>query len=247
MRPVHVARQAIKRARAILRWLEKAGLSRARARRHELARYMRQLSRRRNAVVTVQLSRRLARKVRGSTRAAAFALAATRVPRQSRGWWKSWRQSVARAEERLGRLPRGGPDVRALSSCLFDSYHRACRWARKVRRHGRISSAHEWRKTVVLWREQLLLAPPLGPTALTGLRDHLHQLTHRLGQAVDCQLLLETLAGRRWPKIPDRAPRKLAALARHRQKHALKRARRLWKKIEADWHRAGRHTRSTAT
>jgi hypothetical protein len=243
---VHVARQAIKRARAILRWLEKAGLSRARARRRELARCMRQLSRRRDAVVTVQLARRLARKVRGSTRAAALALAVMPVPRQSQSWWKLWRQSVDRAAERLSRLPRRGPDARALSACLSHSYRRACRWARKVRRHDHVASAHEWRKTAVVWREQLLLAQPLGPTALTGLHDHLHQLTHRLGQAVDCQVLLVTLAGRRWLKIPDRASRKLATLARHRQKHALKRARRLWEKIETDWHRVGRHTRSTA-
>lgn len=243
---VHAARQAIKRIRAILRWLEKAGLSRARARRHEFARCMRQLSGRRDAVVTIQLARRLARKVRGSARAAALALAAMPVPRQSRDWWNNWRQSVARAGKRLGRLIRGGPDANALSACVPRSYRRASRWARKVRRHQFIASAHEWRKAAVLWREQLLLAQPLGPIVPTGLSDHLHQVTHRLGQSVDCQVLLDTLTEAHL-EIPNRARRKLAALTRRRQKRALKRALRIWGKIKTDWHQATRRARSIAS
>jgi hypothetical protein len=227
---VHLARQMLKRARAVLRLLEDAGVRGAKTRRRELAECARQLSPLRDAAVASRLAVQLADRLRSQPQAAALAQARAKVPTRSAKWWRGWRRTVAEAVHNLDRLSDATPAPGKLEQCFRRSVRRVRRQAGKARADD-MAAVHIWRKALVILREQVLVVRPLIGRANDRLYTQLCKLTHRLGDATDCRVLLASVEKRRWPASFGRAPEKLAALLRRRQKQAVKRARRPWQKV----------------
>jgi len=227
---VHAARQALKRARAVLRLLEDAGVRGAKARRRELAECARQLSPLRDAAVAARLAGKLAGKLKNQPQAIVLELAHVKAPARGAAWWRAWQNTVARAAQDLDRLNRATPSPGELEKCFARSVRRVHRRAKKALT-GDMAAVHIWRKALVILREQVLVARPLIGHANDRLHTRLCQLTHRLGDATDCRVVLAAMEKHRWPDSFGRAPEKLTAVLHRRQKQAVKRAQRPWRKV----------------
>jgi len=228
---VHEARRVLKRARAVLRLMEDAGAPEARPLRQKMTRTARKFSAMRDATVVAKIAGKMAEKLRGRERAMMSELAAEKTPRATATWWAARRGELARIDRDLARL-RPGLVSLDLEASLRRSLRRVRKQAKRARAGQTIEVAHEWRKRVIALHEQVrILRPLLGPEA-DELHARLKQLARRLGVATDYRVVLAAMKKWRSSDATGGAAAKLVALVGQKQKRALKRARKCWRKTK---------------
>lgn len=185
---VHAARVALKRARSTLRLLEKAGADWARMPRLRLAALARGLSAARESAVAAELATRLHRRTRHSRRELAARLLRSMSPARvvdPAGICAALRREAAMlACAPLPRIKR-----EALGSSLRRSLERVsgCHHEAATRPgHDRI---HEWRKRVIVLRDQTGLAAATWPAGAGRAHRMLVPLARELGFIGDIMLL----------------------------------------------------------
>ena len=228
---VHGVRQAFKRARAVLRLAEDAGAAPAKSLRREIARAARKFSSLRDATVAARTAEKLAGDLADGAQAAARELARKKARQPNAAWWSARRTEFARIRHKLKRLGKSELAPHELETSLRCSVKRVDRQAKRACRDHDRETAHEWRKQVIVLREQILVARTLLGAKTDELHDGLKKLAHRLGEATDCQVFIAAAEKHRWPDRFADAPSKLIAVAQKKQKRALKQARRCWKKV----------------
>lgn len=228
---VHGVRQAFKRARAVLRLAEDAGAAPAKSLRREIARDARKFSALRDATVAARTAEKLAGDLADDAQAAARELARKKARQPNAAWWSARRAEFARIRHRLKRLGKSELAPHELEASLRCSVKRVDRQAKRACGDHDRETAHEWRKKVVVLREQILVARTLLGAETDELHDGLKRLAHRLGEATDCRVFIAAVEKHRSPARFGDAPSKLIAVAQKKQKRALKRARKCWKKV----------------
>jgi CHAD domain-containing protein len=205
---VHAGRVAVKRARAVLRLAEAAGARWAPEARRRLAKQARTLAGLRDAEVMAETARRL-----GAV-----------VLRQPDGFsWPKWKAALA-AEVRR-RAGDRWPVMRRLQwkVALAESVRRMHEAQWEARHSAKPERLHEWRKTVIVLREQLnVLRPRLTPPECR-LAERLHLIARRLGSVQDLSLVIK--AQKRRAKNGNDG--RLLAKARRDRRRAIRLAKRL--------------------
>ena len=109
---------------------------------------------------------------------------------------------------------------------------------KRVRRHARkalasdeIETAHDWRKVVIILREQIMVLRPLLGSEASVLLEQLKELARRLGKATDFNLFAEAVRDRNLPSELAKTHSRLMALARSKRERAIKNARKRWPKV----------------
>ena len=236
---VHEARQALKRARAILRLAQKFEVKGAKTRRRRLSALGRELSAWRDEAVVAKTAGALIRFPDGETRAALAGLRARPKSglsqRTAMGrWWRGWQRRLETERRSLDRLAwseRAACDVRPALHRQAKRIKHCAKAARKSPRD--LPAAHEWRKATIVLREQVrVLRPVLGAAMADALYARLHRLSRRLGQAIDHHLVTEHIRGRTWPVNLRAGLRQLERAGKHERHRALKRAHQSWPKLK---------------
>lgn len=226
---VHRIRQAFKRARAILRLLEDAGVASARSLRNDVTAAARKFSGLRDAAVMAKMAARVAKKKTDDAGAVALELAAEEPGTPDAGWWSRRRREVTALRRRLARLDGGGLSPHEIERSLEIAAKRACRGGKKSQRGRDIESAHAWRKKIILLREQISVARPLLGDEAAELHARLKRLAKRLGRAIDWRVFLDAVA--RHPNEIGDGKKQLLKSGRKKQKRDLKKARKRWPKV----------------
>lgn len=220
---VHRARQGLKRARALLRLLEDAGVAEALTLRRQLAAKARELAPMRDAHVVARSARRFAKKL-GLTRARVLReVAAVKPARAEEAWWQEWSAEVGTIAQAVAALEVAACSVVTVIIAMRKSARRVRRRARDAKEQSTPEQVHDWRKAVVVLREQVGAAR--SETDETCQR--LHRLSNRLGKATDAAVLVTAVESR--TTTPADAP--IIQKIRQERADAAKRARRTWKKI----------------
>jgi hypothetical protein len=235
---VHEARRALKRARAILRLAERFDIRGAKTGRRQLSQLGRELSPLRDRAVMAKTAAALIRFPDAETCAA---LAGLRIRTKSdpaqraaaRRWWRAWRRKLEAERRRLSQLAWRELAEYELRHALHHQAKRIKRRARAARQAPRDPrAAHEWRKATIVLREQVrVLRPTLGTDTADALHARLHQLSHRLGKAIDHHLVAEHIGGRSWPVNLRGGLRQLERASKHEYRRALKQAHQSWPKL----------------
>ena len=174
---VHRARVALKRTRAVLRLIEACGVVWARDTRRRMARLAREFSRMRDAAVLGEARRKLG-------------LAAPLADADSGGSWPDW-QEEARAERQ--QLARRHWPVLQRADCrkaLAESAVRLRRREAAARTEAGARRLHDWRKSVIVLREQLNVLHGILSPRQQSYAGKLHPVARKLGAARDLTLLL---------------------------------------------------------
>jgi len=208
--PVHRARVALKRARSTLRLLEKAGAAWAIMPRYRLAELAGQMSAAREAAVAGGLADRLTRRLRGRERAVA-ALLATRRGRLAPSGAEQIRQELLAEAQGLAIAPAPAIPPAQLRGLLRQSLDRAARRYYAAAMKPTLESVHEWRKAVIVLRDQAALAAARWPLGAGMAQPPLARLARQLGRRGDLALLVRRLQRLRVPPALERARRTLIA------------------------------------
>lgn len=230
---VHRVRQALKRARAVLRLGTSLRVRHARQLRRRLATLARQLSPLRDATVVARQTSDWRAEVAAKCRAGLDELAAVRLDFASISW-RDWRRAVAAEMRRVGRLEWGSPTLLNLERALARSARRVRRRAHGARKSNHFAARHEWRKAVIVLREQVLVADPLLGRETTALHARLHDLAHELGRLTDLHVLAERSEEHDWPKALRGAHRRLRHFIRRKSRRAEARAWKCWTPLKAE-------------
>lgn len=227
-RDVHRARLALKRARAVLRLAEVCGVDAAAARRRQLARHARRLAAARDQTVVAELARQCAAEFRGDARRCALAVAASAGLEPKVIAWASWMRRLKEEGDRLGRQPWPAMNRGHLRRALAKSVRRARKT--HVARTGEASAEelHEWRKAVIMLREQLYVLRPLLSRPQRGLPLRLHELARRLGAVGDWRMVIKAMVGTHAHVEVSTGRGRLIAHAQERRHRAIKQACRQW-------------------
>lgn len=221
-RAVHEARRALKRARAVLRMGETMGVAGAKAARRRLARIARELSARRDALVAAKIARRL------GAEPAAQKPAPTRKNRTAvAAWWARWQRKLAREERRLSALDWGEPAPAAVHCALAHAARRVRQRAKATRARDDMTSAHEWRKAIVVLYEQMIVVRELLRARMERLPERLHVLGRQLGHAMDFHVLVKA----------SRRRAGLRARGREERRRSIRQARRQWPELRRELRR----------
>ncbi|HWA08476.1 MAG TPA: CHAD domain-containing protein [Opitutaceae bacterium] len=221
---VHRARQALKRARAVVRVAEELEVGGAVGARRRLTQLGRELSPLRDAAIVGQVGRELAKRNQAEEQRAVAALpASARSVARARGW-SAWQRRLRAEGARLQELDWGELTTRDLERVLRRGTKRIRRCAKAARREKDIPSAHEWRKAVIILREQVRVLRPLLGSEAAHLQADLHRLAHRLGQAIDLHVFLIHVQGRSWPTNLRKGMKRLARRGKRERGRALRRA-----------------------
>lgn len=207
---VHRARVALKRARSALRLLEKAGAAWALLPRHRLTELAGRMSAARDQAVAAALARKLSRRLRGPERAVADLLAA---PPQRLAPSASEQISLALRVEARGLDCAPAPLITPaqLRHWLRQSHDRADRRYQVAVRDPTHESVHEWRKAVIILRDQANLATACWPQGAGVALPWLVRLARQIGGRGDLALLVRRLQRRRLPPALAAARRRLIA------------------------------------
>ncbi len=174
---VHRARVALKRTRAVLRLIETCGVGWARETRRRMARLAREFSRMRDAAVLGEARRKL-----GLTAALSDA--------KSGGSWPDWQEEAKAERQQLAR--RRWP-VLQRTDCLKALAQSAARLQRReaaARAEAGARRLHDWRKSVIVLREQLNVLHRILSSRQQRYAGKLHPVARKLGAARDLTLLL---------------------------------------------------------
>jgi hypothetical protein len=223
---VHRARQALKRARAVLRLGESFGVPRAKITRRRLARHGRKLSPLRDATVAVKVAEKLVARA-DETLMSGLAPLASKPKLRRVAWWALWKRQLAVEARRACGLDWEKTSLRRLVRALQQSAKQVCQGAERV---NDIATAHEWRKAVIVLREQIAVVRPLLGSEGDAF-EYLRELSRRLGRALDIQVLCVAAKRRRWPVAESKARHELNILLREKRKRALAKARKLWPEV----------------
>jgi CHAD domain-containing protein len=228
---VHRARQALKRARAVLRIGETMGIAGAKAARRRLAGHARELSPMRDATMATKVAQRLARRLDGALQAGAMEIIAKEPAPRDATWWRSWKRKLAAEARRIGNFEWTECTPQDLSRALRKSVKRVRRHARKALASNEIEIAHDWRKAVIILREQVMVLRPLLGSEASDLREQLRELARRLGKATDFNLFAEAVREQNLAGELAKTRSRLAAATRSKRERAIKNARKRWPKV----------------
>lgn len=228
---VHGARVALKRARSVLRLLEKAGAEWAVMPRVRLVELGGRMSAPRESAVTAQLARKFARRLRGGERAVALLLVGRQGPLvPERG--EELRRALEREAQQLAYAPAPTITPWRLRELLRRSLARASRRYYDAALKPSRDTMHEWRKAVITLRDQVTLAAGRWPTGAGEAQPMLFKFARRLGRLGDTALLMD---GLRRPWVPaDLEPMRKSLFARlkaRRERESLAALLR-WLKLE---------------
>ena len=225
---VHRARLSLKRARAVLRLAEGCGLGSATTLRHQLARHARQLAAVRDQSVVTELARECATEFRGDARRCALAVAASATLEHEVIRWASWIKWLSEQTDRLARQPWPVVSRQQLRRTLAKSVRRTRKT--HIARTGEASAEelHEWRKAVIVLREQLHVLRPLLSRPQRGLPRRLHELSRRLGAVGDWRMVINAMVGTHAHVEVSTGRGHLIAHAQDRRHQAIKQACRQW-------------------
>lgn len=228
---VHEARRALKRARAALRLGEELGAAGARTMRRRLSAIARELSPRRDATIVGEISKRWAAKLCEPGPAAA-GKPGRRPAARDASWWERWQRRLTAEMKRVSSVNWGRPADEDVRRALHRSAKRVCKQAKKACAHGDIASAHEWRKAVIVLREQVLVVRPLLTKKEEAACGKLHALAQRLGKATDYYVLKQAVERAGDSSAVERAENaRIGQLAKRRRVRALRMARKRWPKV----------------
>jgi CHAD domain-containing protein len=203
---VHAGRVALKRARAVLRVAESAGAPWAAEARRRLARQAGVIAELRDAEVLAETARQLGAVV---------------LHRRREFSWPEWRNRLLAEWRRLARCHWPVMSRLRWKAALADSIRRMHETQREAKRGAKPGRLHEWRKAVIVLREQLnVLQTRLTPQE-RKLAKRLHQIARRLGAVQDLSLVVK--AERR--RTPDGQRSELEDRARRVRRRAIKQAR----------------------
>ena len=205
---VHRARVALKRARSVLRLLEKTGAAWAIMPRYRLAELAGRMSAARETAVARTLAENLSRRLRGRERSVARLWAARPGPLvPSDG--EQIRQALLRESQDLAAAPTPEVSPAQLRSVLRRSLDRAARRHYAATRQPALESVHQWRKAVIVLRDQTAMAAGRWPEGAGAAHPLLVSLARQLGRTRDLALLGHCLQRRRVPPALATARRKL--------------------------------------
>lgn len=230
---VHRARVALKRARSVLRLLEKAGADWAVMPRMRLVELGGRMSAAREAAVTADRARKLARRLRGRERDVARLLAARQGAIVPEGT-EAMRRALAREAQLLGFAPAPAVTPADLRDLLRQALGRASRRYYDAALKPSRRSVHEWRKAVIVLRDQVTLAAGRWPEGAGAAQPLLAKFGRRLGRLGDLSLLL---AGLQRPWVPpelEAARRTLHAQLRARRERETLLVLLRWLKLERE-------------
>ncbi|HWA85312.1 MAG TPA: CHAD domain-containing protein [Opitutus sp.] len=225
---VHAARRGLKRARAALRLEEKLGVPDAHAARKRLSAIARELSARRDATVAAHVARRLGLKLEGVAGRERVAAPNCVSSNGDAAWWRAWRQKLAAEDSRLPGAEGEDSSPAAVRGVLHHFAKRVCRRARRAAEKRDIGSMHEWRKAVIVLREQLHIVRPLLEAEELCLGGKLHKLARRLGKATDYNVLKRQVESGGDGRA---VRRRLRSAAMERRGRAMRKAREKWPKV----------------
>lgn len=207
---VHRARVALKRARSTLRLLEKSGAAWAIMPRYRLAELGVRMSAARENAVAAALARKLSRRLRGREREVA-ALLATRPGPLGPSDAGQIRQALLVEVRDLVIAPAPPITPGQLRGLLRQSHARTDRRYLAAVQKPTLESVHEWRKAVIILRDQTTLAAGRWPQGAGVAQPLLVRLSRQIGRRGDMALLLRRLQRRRMAPPLQAARRKLIA------------------------------------
>lgn len=207
---VHRARVALKRARSTLRLLEKAGADWAIMPRYRLAELAAGMSAVRENAVAAALARKLSRRLRGREREVAVLLAARRGPLAPASA-EEIRQALLVEARYLAIAPAPVIPPLRLRQLLRQSLDRATRRHYAAVMAPTLESVHEWRKAVIVLRDQSALAARRWQQGAGLALPLLVRLSRQLGRRGDLALLARRLRRLRVPAAQAAARRRLIA------------------------------------
>ncbi len=228
---VHHARVALKRTRSILRLLEKAGADWAVAPRNRLAMLAGMMSAAREAAVAAGLARRLSRGLRGREREVA-ALFAARQGRIFPPDADQIGQALLREARELGAAPAPALSPLQLRHLLRRSLERAGRRHQAAARRPTLEAVHEWRKAVIVLRDQTALVARRWPLTVGAAHPLLVRFARQLGRQGDLALLVRCLQRLRVRPALERARTALVSRWAMQRERATVTALRRWPRLE---------------
>ena len=205
---VHRARVALKRARSVLRLLEKAGTSWAIMPRYRLTQLAGLMSAARENAVTSALAGKLSHRLRGPEREVARLLAA-RKNRLVAPNGEQIRQALLWESSELALAPAPEISSAQLRGLLRRSLDRVARRHGAAVKQPTLESVHEWRKAVIVLRDQTAMAAGRWPEGAGAAHPLLASLARQLGRTRDLALLGHCLQRRQVPPALAAARRKL--------------------------------------
>ncbi|HTL67169.1 MAG TPA: CHAD domain-containing protein [Lacunisphaera sp.] len=230
---VHRARVALKRARSALRLLEKAGADWAVMPQVRLVELGGRMSAAREAAVTADLARKLARRLRGREREVARLLAARQGAIAPEGA-EAMQRALTREAQLLGYAPAPTVTPAGLRDLLRQALDRTSRRYYDAALKPSRRSVHEWRKAVIVLRDQVTLAAGRWPEGAGAAQPLLAKFGRRLGRLGDLSLLQ---AGLQRPWVPpelEAARRTLHAQLRVRRERETLLVLLRWLKLERE-------------
>jgi hypothetical protein len=205
---VHRARVALKRARSTLRLLEKAGANWAIAPRHRLAELGVRMSAARENAVAARLARRLSRGLQGRKKKVAALLAARPGPWAPADPGHIRRALLVEARE-IAMAPPPPITPGQWRGLLRQSHDRADRRYLAAVQKPTHEAVHEWRKAVIVLRDQLTMAAGRWPGGAGVAQPLLVRLSRQIGRRGDLALLVGRLQRKRVPRPLLAARRRL--------------------------------------
>ena len=146
-------------------------------------------------------------------------------------WWRSWKRKLAAEAPRIVNFAWPECPPHDLAHALRKSVKRVRRHARKALASNEIETAHDWRKAVIILREQVMVLRPLLGSEVSVLRAQLQELARRLGKAADFNLFAEAVRDRNLPGELAKTRSRLEAVTRSKGDRAIKNARKRWPKV----------------
>jgi hypothetical protein len=228
---VHRARVALKRVRSVLRLLEKAGAAWAITPRYRLAQLAGTLAPARDSAVVRDLAQNLARRLSRQERAVALLLAAkkSRLPRRDEA---QIRQALLQEARELAAAPAPVISPAQMRELLRGSLQRSGRRFSAAFANPTAESVHEWRKTVIVLRDQTALAARHWERGAGVANPWLVRFARRLGCRGDVALLECRLQSLRVAPAHRLARRRLLARLEEQREEATWMALLSWPKLE---------------
>ena len=228
---VHRSRVALKRARSSLRVLEKAGADWAVMPRYRLAQLAAMMSAAREVAVATALANKLSRRLLGPERDVALLLAAKKgrlVPPDV----EQIRQALLQESRELAHAPVPEISPAQLRGLLRRSLDRAARRHRAAALQPTLETVHEWRKAVIVLRDQSALAASRWPLGAGRAHPLLVRWARQLGRRGDLALLVRRLQHLRVHSALDRDRRALITRLEGQREQATRTALHHWPRLE---------------
>jgi len=232
VKSVHASRVALKRARSALRLLEKAGADWAIMPRYRLAELAGRMSAAREAAVAAALADKLSGRLPGREREVARLLAAGGEPLLPLTA-EQIRQALPRESQELAAAPAPAISPAQLRGLLRRSLVRTIRRYYAAVTKPTLESVHEWRKAVIVLRDQTALAAARWPQGAGLAQPLLVQFARQLGHRGDLALLVRRLQSLRVPPALAVARRKLIARLEAQRELATLAAFFRWLRLES--------------